>query len=111
MGAITQAMARACEAVGVEISLESPVAKVLVDGGKVRGVKLESGEEIAAPLVAANVGPKLLYDRLVDPADLPADFRRRIKAFKWFCKYLGVEPGPERTLSCKGERLRGYITQ
>ena len=32
MGAITQAMARACESVGVEISLEAPVAKLLVDG-------------------------------------------------------------------------------
>uniref|UniRef100_A0A0N5B154 Chitinase n=1 Tax=Syphacia muris TaxID=451379 RepID=A0A0N5B154_9BILA len=27
---------------------------------------------------------------------------RRIKAFKWFCKYFKVPPGPERTLSCKG---------
>lgn len=44
MGAITQAMAKACELAGVEISLEAPVAQVLVDGGKVTGVKLESGE-------------------------------------------------------------------
>lgn len=27
---------------------------------------------------------------------------RRIKAFRWFCEKLGVEPGPSRTLSCKG---------
>ena len=77
-----QIMADVCRALGVEITLEAPVSKLLVSGGKAVGVKLESGEEIAADLVAANVGPKLLYDRLVDPADLPADFRRRIKAFK-----------------------------
>ncbi|GGZ93939.1 phytoene desaturase family protein [Novosphingobium arvoryzae] len=82
MGAITQAMARACEAAGVEISLESPVAKVLVDGGKVRGVKLESGEEIAATIVASNAGPALLYRQLVDPSDLDDDFKRRIKGYK-----------------------------
>ena len=82
MGAITQAMALACASMGVEISLEAPVAKLLVDGGKVAGVRLESGEEIVAPLVAANVGPALLYRQLVDAADLDADFRRRIAGFK-----------------------------
>ncbi|MFM5950153.1 MAG: phytoene desaturase family protein, partial [Novosphingobium sp.] len=82
MGAITQAMARACEDAGVEISLEAPVAQVLVDGGKVKGVKLESGEEIAAAIVASNAGPALLYRQLVDQSDLDDDFKRRIKGFK-----------------------------
>jgi phytoene dehydrogenase-like protein len=82
MGAITQAMARACELAGVEISLEAPVDQVLVDGGKACGVRLESGEEIAASIVAANVGPALLYRRMVDSADLPEDFNRRMKTYK-----------------------------
>ncbi|MCJ2180030.1 phytoene desaturase family protein [Novosphingobium album (ex Hu et al. 2023)] len=82
MGNITQIMARVCRDLGVEISLESPVDKVRVDGGKVAGVRLESGEEIAAPRVIANVGPKLLYGRMVDSADMPADFARRMKSFK-----------------------------
>jgi len=82
MGAITQAMAKVCRAAGVEISLDTPVAKVLVGGGKVAGVRLESGEEIACGCVIANVGPKILYERMMDPADLGADFARRIKAFK-----------------------------
>jgi phytoene dehydrogenase-like protein len=82
MGAITQAMASACIDAGVEISLEAPVAKLLVDGGKVAGVRLESGEELAARTVVANVGPALLYRRLVDATDLPADFQRRIKSYK-----------------------------
>ncbi len=82
MGAITQAMARACEDAGVEISLEAPVARVLVDGGKVGGVRLESGEEIAAPIVAANVGPAMLYRQMLDASDLSADFNRRMRGFK-----------------------------
>lgn len=82
MGAITKAMASACADHGVEISLESPVARLLVDGGKVEGVKLESGEEIAAPIVAANVGPALLYRQLVDKADMTPEFSRRIEGFK-----------------------------
>jgi phytoene dehydrogenase-like protein len=82
MGAITQAMAAACRTVGVDIRLEAPVARVLVDGGRVAGVRLVSGEEIAAPLVAANVGPALLYRKLVDRSDLPADFRRRMQTYR-----------------------------
>ena len=82
MGAITQIMAKVCRDLGVEISLESPVSQVLVDGGRVAGVRLEGGEEIAASRVIANVGPKILYDRMVAESDLPADFNRRIKGFK-----------------------------
>lgn len=82
MGAITQAMAKVCEMAGVEISLDAPVSRVLVDGGKAAGVRLEGGEEIAAGIVIANVGPRILYERMIDPADITPEFRRRIKAFK-----------------------------
>ena len=81
----TQAAAARIEQ-GVEISLETPVAKVLVNasstGGKAQGVKLASGEELYAPIVAANVGPALLFRQMVDASDLDDDFRRRIKGFK-----------------------------
>jgi phytoene dehydrogenase-like protein len=82
MGTITQIMAKIISAMGVEISLESPVSRVLVDGGKAVGVKLSGGEEIVADRVIANVGPKLLYDKMFDEGDLPDEFRRRVKGFK-----------------------------
>ena len=82
MGSITQAMAAACIEYGVEISLESPVDKVLINNGKAQGVKLVGGEELYAPIVAANVGPAMLYRQMVDASDLDADFNRRIKGFK-----------------------------
>ena len=82
MGAITQAMRAACEELGVEIVTEAPVKRLLVERGKVTGVRLEDGSEHRAPIVAANVGPKLLYERLVDPKDIDPDFARRAKAFK-----------------------------
>jgi len=82
MGAITQYMAEACVEAGVEISLDCPVEKVLVDGSKAVGVRLESGEEIAATTVVANVGPGLLYKTMVASSDLPPDFARRIGQWK-----------------------------
>lgn len=82
MGAITQMMAKVCRALGVEISLEAPVARVLVDGDRAVGLRLESGEEIKADRVIANVGPKLLYEKMFDDGDLQPEFKRRITAFK-----------------------------
>ena len=82
MGAITQAMAKVVQGMGVQISLEAPVAQVIVDAGRAVGVRLESGEEVVADIVIANVGPKLLYERMIAPSGLPADFLRRIRAFK-----------------------------
>lgn len=82
MGAITQAMATVCRAAGVDIRLGAPVERVLADGDAVAGIRLVGGEEIAAGIVAANVGPKLLYERLMDPADVGPTFLRRIRAFK-----------------------------
>ena len=82
MGAITQAMREACEELGVTIETNAPVEQVLVDGGKAVGVRLEDGSERFAPVVAANVGPALLYRKLVDRADLEADFGRRMDNFR-----------------------------
>ena len=82
MGSITQAMKAACLEHGVEIETECPVARVLADGGRAVGVRLESGKEFFAPRVVANVGPKLLYERLIDASDLTPEFHRRAKGFK-----------------------------
>jgi phytoene dehydrogenase-like protein len=55
---------------------------VLVDGGRARGVRLEGGRELHAEVVAANVNPRLLYDRLVPPAALPEAFRQRMQRYR-----------------------------
>jgi phytoene dehydrogenase-like protein len=81
MGSITQMMAQACEEQGVEISLNSPVDQVLVEGGRAIGVRLASGEELRAPRIIANVGPKLLYGQMVPRGALPQDFARRIQGY------------------------------
>jgi phytoene dehydrogenase-like protein len=82
MGAITQGMAEACREVGVEIDVEAPVARVLVENGAAAGVRLESGAEVNAAAIVANVGPRILYERLIDAADLAPDFLKRLKGFK-----------------------------
>ena len=82
MGAITQAMAAACRDAGVEILLDAPVRQVLTANNRAQGVLMEDGRELGADLVVANVGPKLLFGRLMDPASLDEDFHRRIAGYK-----------------------------
>ena len=56
---------------------------MLVDKGRATGVRLgNSGEEISAQAIVSNVGPKLLYDQLIDASDLAPEFHRRMKGFK-----------------------------
>ena len=79
MGAITQAMAREAGRRGVELSVDAPVARILVEAGRATGVELEDGTRLRAPRVVANVHPKLLYLDLLDAAVLPADLLARMR--------------------------------
>jgi phytoene dehydrogenase-like protein len=83
MGAITQAMAKSAAERGVEIRLSAPVREVLVEGGRAVGVVTEKGEALRARCVISNLNPRLLYGSLIDPAELPVDFRERIG--QWRC--------------------------
>ncbi|MBL8542934.1 MAG: NAD(P)/FAD-dependent oxidoreductase [Hyphomonadaceae bacterium] len=95
MGAITQAMAACCRERGVEIRTGVAVKELLVEqaahiagGVKVRetahahGVITDAGETLRAKAVISNLNPKLLFERIVSPDQLPADFRERIQRYK-----------------------------
>jgi len=82
MGAITVAMAKECAARGVVMRTNAAVERVIVTDGRATGVELGSGEIVAARRVVANVNPKLLFERLVAPEHLPADFRARIGGYR-----------------------------
>src|SRR3569832_2135128 len=82
MGAITQAMAAAAKEQGVDIRTGAAVKDVIVENTRAVGVPLDSGETLRAARIVSNLNPKLLFERLVDPAALPADFRERIGRYR-----------------------------
>jgi phytoene dehydrogenase-like protein len=82
MGAITQAMAKACAALGVIIKTDAPVREVIVEKGRAVGVATESGDVYRAPIVASNLNPKLLFGKLIAPNVLPRDFRERMERYR-----------------------------
>ncbi len=82
MGAITTAMATACREFGVDIRTSSPVARIVLSNGKLRGVVLEDGEEISANIVLSNADPKRTFLGLLDANDLDDDFRQAVNGIK-----------------------------
>ena len=70
---------RPARSFGAEMRVDAPVARILVEGGRVTGVVLPSGEELRAPTVVTTVHPKIAFLDLVDRDDLPADFVRDIE--------------------------------
>jgi phytoene dehydrogenase-like protein len=82
MGAITKAMADAAQTRGAGIRLEAPVAGLIIEDGRIAGVRLASGERIAARTVAANVPPKLLFRDLVPEGAVEPELAARFKGLK-----------------------------
>ncbi len=83
MGAITEAMRKACVQAGVTIETDAPVKQVLVDGVKAVGLLLEDGREIFANHIVSNLNPKLLFGKLVASEAQPELFRRHMA--QWSC--------------------------
>ena len=79
MGAITQAMGRACEQLGVEFVLDSAVAQVKVANRRASGVLLADGREVDADVVVSNLNPRQLFDKLVPVSELSNGFKTAIQ--------------------------------
>lgn len=74
MGGVSAAIAAAARSFGAEVRTGAPVARITTRAGAVTGVALESGEELAATTVVTTAHPQISFLRLLDRADLPADF-------------------------------------
>lgn len=82
MGAITEAMAGFARSKGVEIEADSPVAGLLVEDGRVRGVELADGRTMTARVVGAGIHPQTVLTQLMDSELLDAESQRRIKSYR-----------------------------
>jgi phytoene dehydrogenase-like protein len=114
-GAISNAIAGAARAAGVEIRTQAPVANILVRGNRAGGVVLESGDEIHATVVVSSVDPRLTFQRFIDPGILPDDFVQDIRRYKFRGSSakvnLALDALPDFTaLPGPGPHLRGAVS-
>jgi phytoene dehydrogenase-like protein len=82
MGGLTQAMASAAKAAGVEIRTGAEVIEIRVQNGVATGVLLATGEEIQAKAVISNADPKRTLLKLTDPTHLSPDFVQKLQHYR-----------------------------
>jgi phytoene dehydrogenase-like protein len=82
-GSVSEAIASAARARGVEIRTESPVARILTRGDRATGLLLDSGEEIRARVVLSNADARRTFLGLLEPGSLPEDFEEEVRRFKY----------------------------
>jgi phytoene dehydrogenase-like protein len=71
-GGFTQVLARAAQAFGAEIMLDTEVDRVITNNGRATGVALADGTEISAKVVVSAADPRRTFTEFVDPRELPA---------------------------------------
>ncbi len=116
-GALSDALASAARAAGVEIRTGARVVRILSSDEAVKGVALASGEEIAAAVVVSGVDPRQTLLQLVDPVALGPRLRWRagnIRAQGRVAKVnfaLAELPrfAAAQTMTDREQRLRGRI--
>ncbi len=81
-GGVSEAIANAARALGVEIRVNASVGHVIVKGGRAVGVALENGDELYARAVLSAADPKRTFLQFVEPGTLPDEFVTSIRNFR-----------------------------
>ena len=91
-GAFTlpRAFIRALKRAGGEIRLECHVKRILLEGRKVIGVELDSGEEISAGVVISNADPEVTFGQLIGKDKLSPRLKRKVDSANYSTSCLSL---------------------
>jgi phytoene dehydrogenase-like protein len=81
-GALASSLAAAARGAGVEIRVGADVTRIDVRQGRVAGVTLKTGEQLAAAVVASNTDPRRTLLGLIDPVELEPAFLARARGYR-----------------------------
>jgi len=87
---IPRAFVRALKRSGGEIRLKSRVKRILIEGKKVLGVEMESGEEIRADIVISNADPEATFGRMIGREKLPPRLKRKVDSVRYSMSCLSL---------------------
>ncbi len=82
MGGLSQALANAAKAAGVEIRTSARVSQISDAYTDKPKVVLEGGEEIESRVVVSNADPRTTFLKLVDPIDLEPNFLLKMRNYR-----------------------------
>ena len=79
MHKLPEALALAFRGAGGEIQTSTPVTRILSHDRKVDGVETVDGEKYFAPQVIANIDPRLVFGKMLSPAEYPPSYQQRLE--------------------------------
>ncbi|HVA33011.1 MAG TPA: NAD(P)/FAD-dependent oxidoreductase [Candidatus Baltobacteraceae bacterium] len=82
MGAVSRALALSARKHGAKMVTGCAVTRILCDGNRATGVRLDDGREIAAKTVASNAHPRTTFLELLDDGALDAGFVGKVREWK-----------------------------
>ncbi|MEO1773881.1 MAG: phytoene desaturase [Pseudomonadota bacterium] len=114
--ALIQGMVDLIRGQGNTMRLGAEVAEILIDGGEARGVRLSSGEEIAADVVVANSDAAWTWKHLIAPQHRRRWTDRKLARSRYsmglFVWYFGTDrqwPEVEHHSMVLGPRYKGLL--
>jgi phytoene desaturase len=110
---ISEAMAKVCRELGVNLRLGAPVKQLVLEGRKVRGVELADGEKVLADETVFNADFGYAMKHLVPPGVLKKYSPENVDAREYSCStfmlYLGLDKVyglPHHTIFFAGDYQR-----
>jgi phytoene dehydrogenase-like protein len=82
MGAVSEALANAARAAGATLRTGAVVKRITLDGDRVAGVELESGEQLSADVVVSNADPSRTLLQFVGAQHFETGFVHRVRHFR-----------------------------
>lgn len=87
---------------GGELVLGTRVTRIVTDGRRVRGVRLDNGQRIAAPVVISDIDPRVTFEALIGKEGVPARLLRRLRRLELSFSVLVVQVATDLDLRALG---------
>lgn len=100
--AIPRAFTRALKRAGGELRLETRVEQILLEDGRVAGVRLADGQTVRAPIVVSNADPEVTFGRLIGREHLSPLLRRKLDRVRYSGSALSLFFAVEMDLRAAG---------
>jgi phytoene desaturase len=94
---ISEAMAKVCRELGVDLRLSTPVKQLVLEGRRVRGVELAGGERVLADETVLNADFGYAMKNLVSPGVLKKYSAENVDAREYSCSTFMLYLGLDRT--------------
>jgi prolycopene isomerase len=87
---LTNALAEGIKIHGGELIVNMRVNKIRVAGGRVKGIMLENGQEVSAPIIISTIDARTTFQKLIEVDEVPSSYLRKLTKLKTSNSVLGL---------------------